>query len=72
MAITGTNTENQRMKFVAEEIEATTSLTVNGQPVGGSAPDASEVTFTSNEGLTATDVAAALDELKALIDGLSA
>lgn len=32
---------------------------------------ASDVEFTSTEGLTATDVAAALDELKALIDALN-
>jgi len=66
MAITGTNTENQRMKFVAEEIEATTSLTVNGQPVDGSAPDASAIPF-SSANFTATDVAAALEELFAAL-----
>lgn len=64
--VSGTNSANKNMKMLVKELE------IDGQPVtgGGSAPDASAVTFTSGQGLTATDVAAALDELKALIDAL--
>lgn len=64
--VTGTNSANKDMRMLVKELE------VDGSPVTGSSatPDAADVTFTSGEGLTATDVAAALDELKALIDGL--
>lgn len=66
--ITGVKSAFKDMRMQVKELE------VNGQPVTGDAPappNASAVPFTSSEGLAATNVAAALDELKALIDGLA-